>query len=84
MPGTGILSVTLVLNNYIGAKMAGHAKSGLSAECSNLPLRGGPIELEQMGSASRHYVPKSLVEEGASVVLDDDLVMHFTKQLRAG
>jgi hypothetical protein len=23
------------------------------------------------------------VEEGASVVLDDDLVMHFTKQLRA-
>jgi hypothetical protein len=24
------------------------------------------------------------VEEGASVVLDDDLVMHLTKQLPAG
>jgi hypothetical protein len=24
------------------------------------------------------------MEEGASVVLDDDLVMHFTKQLPAG
>ena len=39
----------------------------------------------------RGYIPDArgityrdrFVEEGASVVLDDDLVMHFTKQLRA-
>jgi GNAT superfamily N-acetyltransferase len=41
--------------------------------------------------AKRGYIPDArgityrnrYVEEGASVVLDDDLVMHFTKQLRA-
>ena len=41
--------------------------------------------------AKRGYIPDArgityrecFVEEGASVVLDDDLVMHFTKQLRA-
>jgi len=40
----------------------------------------------------RGYIPdwrgityrNCFVEEGASVVLDDDLVMHFTKQLPAG
>jgi hypothetical protein len=39
----------------------------------------------------RGYIPDArgityrecFVEEGACVVLDDDLVMHFTKQLRA-
>lgn len=42
--------------------------------------------------AKRGYIPDGrgityrncFVEEGASVVLDDDLVMHFTKQLSAG
>ncbi|HZW94664.1 MAG TPA: GNAT family N-acetyltransferase [Candidatus Eremiobacteraceae bacterium] len=41
--------------------------------------------------AKRGYIPDArgityrnrFVEEGASVVLDDDFVMHFTKQLRA-
>jgi GNAT superfamily N-acetyltransferase len=41
--------------------------------------------------AKRGYIPDGcgityqnrFVEEGASVVVDDDLVMHFTKQLRA-
>ena len=42
--------------------------------------------------AKRGYIPDArgityrnrFVEEGASVVVDDDLVMHFTKQLPAG
>jgi GNAT superfamily N-acetyltransferase len=42
--------------------------------------------------AQRGYIPDGrgvtyrncFVQEGASVVLDDDLVMHFTKQLPAG
>lgn len=42
--------------------------------------------------AKRGYIPDArgimyrnrFVEDGASVVLDDDLVMHLTKQLAAG
>lgn len=88
-----------VLTKYrkkgIGSRLLDRAETEAARRCGVVGIAVGlhpGYSAAQRLYAKRGYIPDGrgityrncIVEEGACVVLDDDLVMHFTKQLPAG